>query len=261
MPSLSSLPHNVKHRVTQFRRRRRNLRSNADTPPEEIWAGALDDEMTFWRDWFRTKGSSWPDDYRFRLDPDSLIQDVITDHLDGIGPNVRMIDVGAGPLTFVGKRWPGHELDLTAVDALADRYDQLLNEFELTPPVRTRRCDSERLLDEFAPDSFDVAYALNTLDHSYEPLRAIHQMVGLVRPGGIVLLQHYPNEAENEAYGGLHQWNFDWIDDDCVLWRPGQRWQLRTEFAGEATVTGAKADGVVTVVITKSDPKAQGAPA
>jgi SAM-dependent methyltransferase len=63
----------------------------------------------------------------------------------------------------------------------------------VVPPVRTRRCDSERLLDMFEPDSFDVAYASNTLDHSYDPLRAIRQMIAVVRPGGIVLLQHFPN--------------------------------------------------------------------
>jgi hypothetical protein len=36
------------------------------------------------------------------------------------------------------------------------------------------------------------------------------------------------------------------------LWRPGTGWSLRQELAGQATVTGAKADGTVTTVITKS---------
>ncbi|HEY3716634.1 MAG TPA: methyltransferase domain-containing protein [Jatrophihabitantaceae bacterium] len=237
-------------------RRQRNLRAAEGVAPEQIWAGALDEETAFWRSWFATKGSEWPDDYRFRLDPESQIQEQITKYLDGIGHSVRILDVGAGPLTFVGKRWSGHDLNLTAVDALADKYDALLAEFEITPPVRTRNCDSEKLTQVFDENSFEVAYALNTLDHSYEPIRAIRQMLAVVRPGGIVLLQHYPNEAENEAYSGLHQWNFDWIDGDCVLWRPGKSWQLGKEFAGQATVSGSKADGVVTTVITKATPGA-----
>jgi SAM-dependent methyltransferase len=253
MPGFSSLPHNLKHRVSKSRRRRRNLRATQDVAVADVWAGALDEELDFWRDWMRTKGSSWPEDFRFRLDPESLIQDSITTHLDGIGSRVRMLDVGAGPLTFVGKRWPDHDFELSAVDALADRYDMLLEEYDLDPPVRTRRCESERLLDLFAPGGFDVAYALNTLDHSYEPLTAIRQMVEIVRPGGKVLLQHHPNEAENEAYSGLHQWNFDWVDGDGVLWRPGERWQMRDEFATRATVTGGKADDLVTIVLTRSD--------
>jgi hypothetical protein len=73
--------------------------------------------MGYWRDWMRTKGGEWPEDYRFRLDPESVIRTHITRHLDGIGSRVRMLDVGAGALTIVGKRWPGHDFTLTAVDA------------------------------------------------------------------------------------------------------------------------------------------------
>jgi SAM-dependent methyltransferase len=253
MPTLRSLPHNLKYRLVRYRRRRHNLRATQGRAPEEVWVGGLDDEMNFWRDWMSTEGSRWRDDYRFRLDPESPLQETITQHLNGIGSLVRFLDVGAGPLTAVGKRWTNHDLQLTAVDALADKYDALLEECRITPPVRTRRCDSERLTDVFAQNSFDVAYALNTLDHSYEPLRAIRQMLAVVRPSGIVLLQHYANEAENEAYSGLHQWNFDWVDGNCLLWRPGKKWQLREEFVGQATVTGTKDDNVVTVVITKSE--------
>ena len=72
--------------------------------------------MDFWREWIRTHGSAWPDDYRFRLDPESVIQKDITQYLNGIGSRVRILDVGAGPLTVVGKRWPGHDLELTAVE-------------------------------------------------------------------------------------------------------------------------------------------------
>jgi SAM-dependent methyltransferase len=256
MLPLKSVTRTTVNRVTGPVRRRynrwRNLRATQGIPPQEIWAGALEDEIAFWRECLRTQGGKWPDNHRFRLDPESLIQEHITKHLTGIGSRVRLLDVGAGPLTIVGKRWPGHDLELTAVDALADTYDALLREFKIKPPVRTRRCDTERLSDEFMENSFDVAYALNTLDHSYEPLQAIRQMVEVVRPGGIVLLQHYPNEAERESYDGLHQWNFDWVNDDCVLWRPNAKWFLREELAGQATVTGTKADDVVTVVIKKS---------
>jgi SAM-dependent methyltransferase len=252
----NSLPGKLKHRIPapirQRARRRRNLRAARDVTAREAWAAGADAEIAILREWLRTRGGRWPDDYRFRLDPESVIQEDITRHLNGAGQRVRILDVGAGPLTFVGKRWPGHDLELTAVDALADTYDALLAEYGVTPPVRTRRCETERLSDMFPPDSFDMACAAWTIDHSYEPLRAIRQMVTVVRPGGVVLLRHYPNEAENEAYSGQHQWNLDWAGDDCILWRPGTKWSLREELAGQGTVTGAKADDIVTTVITKS---------
>jgi SAM-dependent methyltransferase len=254
--TFSSLPGGLKRwipaPIRRRARRRRNLRAARGASPQEVWAGGADAEIAILREWLGTRGGRCPDDYRFRLDPESVIQEDITRHLNGAGRRVRILDVGAGPLTFVGKRWPGHDVELAAVDALADRYDALLAEYGVTPPVRTRRCDSERLSEMFPPDSFDIACAAWTIDHSYEPLRAIRQMVAVVRPGGIVLLLHYPNEAENEVYHGQHQWNLDWAGDDCILWRPGTRWSLRQELAGQATVTGAKADGTVTTVITKS---------
>lgn len=256
MTTLSSLPARLKRRIPapirQRARRWRNLHAARRATAQEVWAGGADAEVAIVREWLRTRGGRWPDDYRFRLDPESIVQEDITRHLNGAGRRVRILDAGAGPLTFVGKRWPGHDLELTAVDALADKYDALLAECGVTPPLRTRRCDTERLSDVFPPDSFDMACAAWTIDHSYEPLRAIRQMVAVVRPGGIVLLRHYPDEAENEVYSGQHQWNLDWTGDDCILWRPGTRWSLRQELAGQAAVTGAKADGTITTVITKS---------
>jgi SAM-dependent methyltransferase len=260
MPTLRTLPHNLKYRALKYYRRRHNLRVTGT--PQEIWAGALDDELCYWREWLATEGNSngYPRDYQFRLNPESEIQESITRHLSGIGPRVRMLDVGAGPLTHIGKRWRGHEFTLTAVDALADKYDVLLEELDITPPVRTRLCDAENLSKTFPESSFDVAFAGNSLDHCYDPLRAIRQLIAVVRPGGVVLLEHFANEAEHEAYSGMHQWNFDYVDGCCLLWRPGIKWQLGKEFSGQATVAGTKADGRVVFAMSKLDSRLVGAP-
>lgn len=233
-------------------RRYRNLHNARGAHPRETWERALDSEVGFWRGWFATKGGDWPEDYPCRLDPDSVLQDWITRWLGGMGPVVRFLDCGAGPLTKVGKTWPGHDLRITAVDALAAEYDKLLAEAGVVPPVRTQACETEHLTSMFAPASFDVAYALNTLDHSYDPLACIREMAAVVRPGGVVLLQHYPNEAENENYDGLHQWNFDWINGDGVVWRPGTSWQLSAVLDGTGEVSGEKAGGMVTIPARKT---------
>jgi SAM-dependent methyltransferase len=251
MAVLGLSPHDLKQRVGKAYRRWRNLRATEGVESKEAWTEALDHEMAFWRAWFKTSGSQWPEDYKFRIDPDTAIQDSITKHLTGVGSRVRMLDVGAGPLTLVGKRWAGREFELTAVDALANKYDFLLKEAGLIPPIRTRQCESERLTELFSNDSFDVVYASNTLDHSYQPMDAIRQMLNVAKPGGIVLLQHFRNEAENAEYDGLHQWNFDLVNGECLLWRPNTKWVLDKELADRAIVTGTNADGVVTVVITK----------
>lgn len=233
-----------------FARRRRVRKMGDSAAFHDLWRAHTTEELEFWRNWFATKGGSWPEDYRFRIDPDSELQEGLKEYLSDARSTVRILDVGAGPLTYVGKRWAGHELLITAVDALGEEYAKLLSEFGIQPPVRTLACDAERLAEMFSPESFDLAYARNALDHAYEPMRAISQMVDLVRPGGVVLLEHVPNEAERHAYRGLHNWNFDVSDGRCLLWCPRQRFDLGFELMDRATVEGSKTDNWVTVVVT-----------
>jgi len=177
-------------------------------------------ELEFWTRWFKTCGYLWPDDFRRRLDADAPLEErLIVERLPELDANpVSILDVGAGPLTFLGKRSPGRSLLITPVDALADDYDRLLAEFRIEPPVRTVLCPGEKLLDRFPTETFDVAYARNSLDHSYDPLAIIRNMISVVKPGGFVITRHVRTEGEHQAYSGFHQWNFDIENGHFVLW-------------------------------------------
>jgi hypothetical protein len=62
----------------------------------------------------------------------------------------------------------------------------------------------------------------NDLDHSIDPVVSLQQMVHVVRPGGYVVLKHYPDEAEGAAYTGLHSWNLNERKGRFIIWqRPG----------------------------------------
>lgn len=106
----------------------------------EKWNDGLHGELQFWQDWFATKGSHWPDDYAARLDPDTQLWPDLCDLLpEG---NARILDVGAGPMTILGKKCPGREVSITAVDALTPAYDVLIREAGVNPPVRTLHCEA-----------------------------------------------------------------------------------------------------------------------
>ena len=157
----------------------------------------------------KSEGGKWPDNFRRRIDPKTKLQNNIKELVSAPeGSEVEVLDVGAGPLTNLGCCWDGVNLHITAVDPLADEYDKLLKKHKIEPPVRTIRCDAEKLSSKFAVNSFDLVYAKNCIDHSYDPVTAIEQMLSVVRTGGCIYLQHNLNEAENEGYVGLHQWNF-----------------------------------------------------
>jgi SAM-dependent methyltransferase len=189
-------------------------------PSKTRWNEGLPDEICFWEKYISTGGLDWPDEFRFRTDPESLLQEtMMIERLETIpDETVRILDVGAGPLTVLGKRHPAKRLEITAVDPLADHYNELLTRAHIVPPVRTLPCEGERLLERFQPGTFDFAYARNALDHSYDPLRIILNMVAVVKQRRFVCLRHYENEGRHAEYVGLHQWNFDARHGEFVIW-------------------------------------------
>jgi hypothetical protein len=175
------------------------------------WKGGLADEYAFWENALRDQGRNWSvEEYRARMDPNLELQSYLKELIDApVGSVVRILDVGAGPLTRVGRRWEGRQLEIIPVDPLADQYDAVLKKLEITPPVRTRFGHGERLLEYFRENSFDLAYASNSLDHSYDPIAAIGQMLAVVKAQCFVYLWHFSNVGVEANYHGLHQWNFD----------------------------------------------------
>jgi SAM-dependent methyltransferase len=225
--------------------------------PEHVWQRGLDGEIDHWRKYLTTQGDEWPDEYRTRLDPHTPLAAELTALIDvPADALVRILDVGAGPLTILGKVWNGHHVDVTAVDALAARYDELLAENAIEPPVRTRKCDTEHLDELFAPDTFDLVHARNTVDHGYDPERALRQMAAVTAPGGVIVLAHHRDVAALEAYEGLHQWNLRIDGPTYVAWRPGERRDLVAALGSGFTLEQAepRPDGWELVVIRKSPP-------
>ncbi len=111
------------------------------------------------------------------------------------------------------------------------------------PPVRTRRCDTERLDELFAPDTFDLVHARNTLDHGYDPVRALEQMATVTVPGGVIVLHHHRDVAALEAYKGLHQWNLRIDGGSYVAWRPRERRDLVAALGSRFTLEVAESVG------------------
>ena len=180
-------------------------------------------EVRLWDDWFRDKGSRCPGnhrcrDYLYRTDPHSLIAGWHRELVDMIAADrVEILDVGAGPVTVLGKRHTTKNLSITAVDPLAEAYALLIAKYGLEPPVRTRKGAGEHLVELFGRNAFDVVIGQKCIDHSIDPAACVWNMVEVCRVGGIVALAHEENLAESAAYRGLHQWNFSLKDSNLVV--------------------------------------------
>jgi len=190
--------------------------------PNEDRSSGLRDELLFWDEWLSTKSSAWPGDYSNRLDPESLLSDEHRTFIDPLAQEqIRILDVGAGPLTILGKKHPSKQLLIYAVDVLSDNYDELLVKYHVKPPVRTTFAEAENLTTKFAKESFDLVTARNSLDHAVDPTEAIRQMLLVTKKGCFALLDHSENEGQAQKYQGLHKWNFTIVDEELVLWGAG----------------------------------------
>lgn len=186
---------------------------------KSTWEQGKDYEVNFWDKYIKSSGANYGNDYTNRTNPDHPLQPHIAKFLNHLNePEVNILDVGAGPLTVLGKKLPSKKLKIIAVDPLADEYDEALEHADIIPLVRTTWCQGELLLERFKPASFHLTYAQNCLDHSYHPLQIIQNMLSLVKENCYVILEHAQNEAENENYRGFHQWNFTVENNDLILW-------------------------------------------
>jgi SAM-dependent methyltransferase len=227
-----------------------DLRTQATS--KKKWDDGLAEEIHFWSEWFRTQGMRWPEQYRERLDPNSPLQEYLATLIDGLpGEEISILDVGAGPLTTVGKTWKDRRLKIVAVDPLADVYDEILARHAVVPPVRTTWCHGELLNQRFPHDSFDLVWAVNALDHSYDPVEVILQAVDVVKIDRHVRLSHEPNEAENERYSGLHQWNFCSEKGRFIIWNRERRIDMSERLAPFAKVKLLSAEPRPEVAILK----------
>lgn len=216
------------------------------------WEKGTEYEINFWFRWFETKGLEWKKDYADRLDANLPFQDYLVNYLPK-SSKCTILDVGAGPLTMLGKKLPGYDLDIIAVDPLAREYDDILRRYDISPLVRTQYCDAERLSERFPPDYFDLIHVQNALDHSYSPLEGIQQMLKVLKKNCFIFMSHISNEAEKENYVGFHQWNFCREKNEFIIWNREDKINVNEELKGHAEVAITGDESWTNVEIRKMD--------
>lgn len=173
-----------------------------------------------------------------RLDPN---REVDAGLLEGVHPaNPKVLDVGAGPATFFGYRLNGKPIELSACDPLASLYADISSRNGIIWPVQTASGFAEDLSAFYEPGSFDMVVCRNALDHSFDPVRGIEEMLRVLRVGGSAKLIHFANEAKKNRYSGFHQWNFDIIENRPVIWNKNERIDLLDRFKIWTDVTFKK---------------------
>lgn len=199
------------------------------------WLAGIQYEIDFWGQWTATKGDRWPQDFNSRLDPNREANPAL---FEGLGVETpKVLDVGAGPMSILGLKLKGKPIALSACDPLAPLYADMAARHGVDWPVKTASAFAEDLSAFYPRGEFDLVYCRNALDHSFDPVRGIEEMLLVARPGGRVALDHYVNEAEKARYDGFHQWNFEKIDGKFIIWNRDERIDVTERFAHSAKVS------------------------
>ena len=206
---------------------------------KKLWDEGVNAEMDFWDDWFKTKGSDWPEEYNFRTTPDSYLQDHLVRYLPSDKSMIDILDVGAGPLSILGKkiRNDNRQLRITCSDPLADKYMTLLRKHNIVTSVLNVKANAEQLSDHFAENYFDFIYMRNALDHSFDPLISVGEMIKVLNKNRFIVLEHETNEAENEKYEGLHQWNIIIEQGQFIIWNKSIQYNVSKHYKDQADIS------------------------
>lgn len=185
------------------------------------WLSAINSEISYWNNWFETKGLFLPEDYSERTAGE--IKFAYPEILAG-QTIAKVLDVGAGPISGLGNIINGNStaIQLSACDPLAFVYKEMLNRANIKPYVVSEFALTERLCDVYPQNSFDIVNMTNALDHAFNPLLGVYNMLAVCKIGGSVTLRHRENEAEFEDYVGLHNWNICEDSGNLIFWNKSE---------------------------------------
>lgn len=227
-----------------------------------LWTKGVGEQIAFWTVWIKTHGYEWPAEFKARVDAARPLDPIIADLIPAHITHCSLLDVGAGPLTCLGKVGSGSTLlDVSACDPLAKVYQALLEINGITPLVPTAFANAENLSVFYPVNQFDITHCRNALDHSLDPLTGLIEMLRVTKVGGYVVLDHELNEGVHADYHGLHQYNFDVQDGRFIIWNPSLRIDVATALPIKVDIRLQMADGMFKTIIHKLEDFADTEPA
>lgn len=167
------------------------------------------------------------------------------------------LDVGAGMSyatgNFTSKNGQNLPLDIHYVDPLAFHYNKILRRYRKSLP-EIEFGMMEYLSAFFPQKNVSLIMIQNALDHSANPMKGIWEALASLHIGGVLNLNHHPNEAETERYKGFHQFNI--IDENgrLIIWNKQQRIDVNTLIQKYANITVSRntTSGHVIAVMCKT---------
>lgn len=202
------------------------------------WLSGLESEIVFWKRYMETGGDIYFEGFKDQTEKNKHF--TLERYLDGLSKTekIRFIDIGSGPFSSCGCVSENYNLSVDAIDPLAEVYNALKKKNNLENGITIKTGFVELLDKYFDANTYDIVHMSNSLDHSFNAVFGIYQLLNLCKVGGKVILRHTENEGERSEYGGLHQWNLSVHneEDSFIIWRKNERYDIKKILDGYATV-------------------------
>lgn len=195
----------------------------------EKWMKGIAYEVAFWNNVYR-----WPHTFKGMMNWSNYASCI---QLEGFDANTflneseshKVLDVGCGMSYATGNYLTdGKEnrpLDIHYIDPLASYFNKILNRYHRDLPM-IKFGMMEYLSAYYPAHDVDLVIIQNALDHSANPIKGIMEALDTLREGGVLYLNHHPNEAEVEQYKGFHQYNITIDAGNLIIWNMQDKWNI-----------------------------------
>lgn len=221
------------------------------------WLDGISYEVAFWKNVYR-----WSHTFKGMMgwsNYGSTIQ------LEGFDANAFLLsqekpqvyDVGSGMSYAVGSFIDkGNKvlvpLNIHYMDPLAFHFNHILKKYKKQLPQI--EFGMAEYLSAFIPkNTASLITIQNALDHSSNPIKGIMEALFSLKKGGVLYLNHHPNEAEMEKYKGFHQYNIDEKEGNLMIWNKRENINVSQLLEGVASVEMKRmVNGHIIAIITKN---------
>lgn len=219
----------------------------------QTWLNGIVDEIWFWDTYIAREGWIWKKGFKDTISYERKF--ALESYLDAECENTILLDVGSGPFSTCGSQTEVTNLELHAVDPLAAVYKNIKKRYGIRTKIQPEFAMVERLNEKYDTNTFDIVHMRNALDHSFNPVLGLLQLLRVCKIGGKVILCHRDNEAAYERYVGFHQWNLQVEGENSFyIWRGNKKFDVSELFGDMITLKATPAknrEELHEVIITK----------
>lgn len=193
-----------------------------------IWLRGLKNEISFWKKFVEEQGGESFYGWERMVSPTRIFELEKDIPPQQYGSEYKFIDIGSGPFSRCGIVTDKVNLVSVWVDPLAGVYEKLKEDNQLNDNIDLETGFVEFLDRRFSENTFDMVHMSNSLDHCFDAVYGIMQLLNICKIGGLVILRHHENEAERGNYTGLHQWNLSLNnpENSFIIWRKDIRYDI-----------------------------------